>query len=97
MAGMGALTGLTGYMTLGLGAKPKPGVIRLNDDEALIIKDSESILNISSTHSHMLHLLDEGLAIGLDGKPSRKASVEWPAPPEEIGKTGFSFINYCND
>lgn len=41
VAGMGAFTGLTGYMTLGLGAKPKPGVIRISETEILITKDSE--------------------------------------------------------
>lgn len=39
---MGAFTGLTGYMTLGLIAKPKPSVIRISDSEVLIAKDSES-------------------------------------------------------
>lgn len=37
---MGALTGLTGYMTLGLGSKPKPAAVRIGDTEALIVKDS---------------------------------------------------------
>jgi len=36
---MNALTGLTGYMTLGLGAKAKPGVVRVADFEFLIAKD----------------------------------------------------------
>ncbi|KAH9945272.1 uncharacterized protein BXZ73DRAFT_86791 [Epithele typhae] len=35
-----ALTGLGGYMTLGLGAKAKPNVINVRDDEALIAKDN---------------------------------------------------------
>ena len=39
--GMGALSGLGGYMTLGLGAKAKPNVININENEALISKDSE--------------------------------------------------------
>jgi len=38
---MNALTGLTGYMTLGLGAKAKPGVIRVTDSEFLIAKDGK--------------------------------------------------------
>ncbi|KIM35275.1 hypothetical protein M413DRAFT_449849 [Hebeloma cylindrosporum] len=38
---MNALTGLTGYMTLGLGAKAKPGVIRVTDSELLIAKDGQ--------------------------------------------------------
>ncbi|KAJ7510485.1 hypothetical protein B0H11DRAFT_1190833 [Mycena galericulata] len=41
--GMGAFTGLGGYMTLGLGAKPKPGAIRISESETLILKDNEGI------------------------------------------------------
>ncbi|KAF5379787.1 hypothetical protein D9615_005708 [Tricholomella constricta] len=41
---MGAFTGLTGYMTLGLGAKPKPASVRISKTEALIAKDSEGIV-----------------------------------------------------
>jgi hypothetical protein len=40
---MNALTGLTGYMTLGLGAKAKPGVIRVTDSEFLIAKDGKFV------------------------------------------------------
>ncbi|KAF8150879.1 hypothetical protein B0H34DRAFT_155040 [Crassisporium funariophilum] len=63
---MTALTGLTGYMTLGLGAKAKPAVVQIGDSELLIAKDGE------------------GLFIGADGRTSRPATIEWPAPPEEI-------------
>jgi hypothetical protein len=44
MAGMGSAftgLGLGGYMTLGLGAKPKSGAIQISDTETLILKDSE--------------------------------------------------------
>ncbi|EGN98719.1 hypothetical protein SERLA73DRAFT_168336 [Serpula lacrymans var. lacrymans S7.3] len=41
---MGTFSGLTGYMTLGLGAKAKPGLIRLNDTEALIVKDNQGFI-----------------------------------------------------
>ncbi|KAG6884985.1 hypothetical protein C0993_006817 [Termitomyces sp. T159_Od127] len=41
---MGAFSGLTGYMTLGLGAKPKPASIRINEKEVLISKDSEGLM-----------------------------------------------------
>jgi hypothetical protein len=41
--GMGALTGLTGYMTLGLGAKAKPGVVQIGESETMIAKDSKSV------------------------------------------------------
>lgn len=40
---MGAFSGFTGYMTLGLGAKPKPGVVQINETEVLILKDRELI------------------------------------------------------
>jgi len=36
---MNALTGLTGYMTLGLGAKAKPAVVKVGSSEVLIAKD----------------------------------------------------------
>ncbi|KAJ7116484.1 hypothetical protein C8R44DRAFT_209802 [Mycena epipterygia] len=69
--GMGAFAGLGGYglggyMTLGLGAKPKPWSFQISESEALILKDNE------------------GVFIGPGGSASRPASVEWPAPPEEI-------------
>jgi len=38
--GMGALTGLGGYMTLGLGSKLRPCVTNVGDSEVLIAKDS---------------------------------------------------------
>ncbi|KAG5653638.1 hypothetical protein H0H81_011740 [Sphagnurus paluster] len=41
---MGALTGLTGYMTLGLGTKPKPACIGISDKEALVAKDCEGLM-----------------------------------------------------
>ncbi|KAK7032798.1 rab guanyl-nucleotide exchange factor [Favolaschia claudopus] len=69
-AGMGSaftgLGGLGGYMTLGLGAKPKSGTVQISESETLILKDNE------------------GIFIGPDATPARPASVEWPAPPEEI-------------
>jgi Vam6/Vps39-like protein vacuolar protein sorting-associated protein 39 len=41
--GMGALTGLGGYMTLGLGAKEKkPSIVKIEKGEVLIPKDSKS-------------------------------------------------------
>ncbi|KAF7327882.1 Rab guanyl-nucleotide exchange factor [Mycena kentingensis (nom. inval.)] len=64
--GMSALSSLGGYMTLGLGAKPKPGALQISDSETLILKDNE------------------GIFIGPDASPARPASIEWPAPPEEI-------------
>jgi hypothetical protein len=51
---MGALTGLTGYMTLGLGAKAlKPAVVTVNESETLIAKDSEDDITytMSTTYS----------------------------------------------
>lgn len=40
--GMGAFSGLTGYMTLGLGAKAKPSLLTIKESEVLIVKDSKS-------------------------------------------------------
>lgn len=45
-AAMNALTGLTGYMTLGLGAKAKPAAISVKDSEALIAKDGLSTITL---------------------------------------------------
>lgn len=37
---MGAFSGLTGYMSLGLGAKAKPTMAPVGEDEVLVVKDS---------------------------------------------------------
>ncbi|KAJ6468361.1 hypothetical protein C8R45DRAFT_1018454 [Mycena sanguinolenta] len=45
-AGMGSAftgLGLGGYMTLGLGAKPKSGTIQISETETLILKDNEGV------------------------------------------------------
>ncbi|KAK2460159.1 hypothetical protein APHAL10511_007838 [Amanita phalloides] len=39
-ASRGALTGLSGYMSLGFGAKAKPCVIAVDDHEALVVRDN---------------------------------------------------------
>src|ERR1700722_8757818 len=54
VSGMGALTGLTGYMTLGLGSKPKPGVVTISDSEVLITKDSQSKVLACIHVSHLV-------------------------------------------
>ncbi|THH21289.1 hypothetical protein EW146_g228 [Bondarzewia mesenterica] len=64
--GMGALSGLGGYMTLGLGAKSKPCTVSVGESEVLIAKDNV------------------GIFVGVDGKPSRSAQIDWPSPPEDI-------------
>lgn len=61
MAGMGAFTGLTGYMTLGLGAKPKSDVVAIGGDEILIVKDSKSLI----------------LASGFDVDQRRRGCLDW--------------------
>ncbi|KAF8626612.1 hypothetical protein AX17_006530 [Amanita inopinata Kibby_2008] len=40
-AAKGALTGLSGYMTLGFGAKAKPCVVAVDELEALVVKDNQ--------------------------------------------------------
>lgn len=42
ITGMGAFSGLTGYMTLGLGAKAKPSLLTTKESEVLVVKDSKS-------------------------------------------------------
>ncbi|ESK95857.1 rab guanyl-nucleotide exchange factor [Moniliophthora roreri MCA 2997] len=41
---MGKLSGLTGYMALGLGAKAKSGVAHLNDNDTLVLRDNEGVI-----------------------------------------------------
>ncbi|KAH7884496.1 hypothetical protein F5I97DRAFT_2037539 [Phlebopus sp. FC_14] len=41
---MGTFSGLTGYMTLGLGAKAKPGLVRMSDTEVLVVKDNQGFV-----------------------------------------------------
>ena len=42
-SGLSAFSGLSGYMTLGLGAKARPVVIQINDEETLVVKDSKAV------------------------------------------------------
>lgn len=51
---MGAFSGLGNYMMLGLGAKAKPNLVRMNSNEALIVKDS----TYKTTFSHFVYLDD---------------------------------------
>jgi Vam6/Vps39-like protein vacuolar protein sorting-associated protein 39 len=81
--GKGAFTGLGGYMTLGLGAKLRPCITHVGDDEALVAKDSTCFIH-TARHRLSNHSADEGLFVGIDGKPSRKAHIPWPAPPEDV-------------
>lgn len=82
---MGALTGFSGYMTLGLGAKSKPGIVKLNEAESLIIKDSALLCYVRLLRLDFTSVVDEGIIIGKDAKPSRSETIGWQAPPEEIG------------
>ncbi len=83
---MNALSGLTGYMTLGLGAKAKPAVTQVTQSEILLAKDGEQCL-LCCCHVVLDEFSGQGLFVNTDGKISRPA-IEWPAPPEEIGITG---------
>lgn len=84
--GIGAFSGLGGYMTLGLGAKAKPNVINVSESEALITKDSEWLTRYYVVQTQTA-VIDTGLIVGNDGKTSRSESIDWPAPPEEIGQS----------
>lgn len=48
--GMGAFTGLGGYMTLGLGSKLRPCVTNVGDAQVLIAKDRTCIYLFNSPH-----------------------------------------------
>jgi hypothetical protein len=82
--GMSAFSGLTGYMTLGLGAKSKPSLLTTKESEVLIAKDSEFGRNQSDCVADVLE--DVGHFFNADGSPSRPERIDWPAPPEETGK-----------
>ncbi|EMD34098.1 hypothetical protein CERSUDRAFT_141580 [Gelatoporia subvermispora B] len=56
--GMGALSGLGGYMTLGLGAKPKPCVVNSNESEALVAKDNNGFFIDTDGKSSRSHNID---------------------------------------
>ena len=86
MPGMGALSGLTGYMTLGLGAKAKPCVATINESEVLITKDGRfAILDLQKENSTHPVSADQGFVVEADSKVSKSAAITWPGPPEEIG------------
>lgn len=74
-------------MTLGLGGKEKkPSVVKIEDGEVLIPKDSRSSL----TYSHyfaddIISISDSGTFVGPDGKPTRLLGIDWHAVPEENG------------
>jgi hypothetical protein len=61
MTGVVAFAGLAGYMTLGLGAKPKTQVLRLSDTEALIAKDSESMKKQTQKLSYEISVIRSGI------------------------------------
>ena len=79
--GMNALSGLGGYMSLGLAAKAKPLALTIGDN-VLIPKDSKS--GPSTVRCIILIIfIDAGLLFGADGK-STQTSLIWNAPPEDI-------------
>ena len=79
---MGALSGLGGYMTLGLGSKLRPCVTNVGDGQVLIAKDRTYAGPLNRFVSNCT--ADEGLFVGLDGRPSRKEHIPWPAPTEDV-------------
>lgn len=85
VTGMCALSGLTGYMTLGLRSKPKPCVNAVNESELLITKDSTCGLPPSiAPYAHIV--LDSGYVVSPEAKLSKTELVTFPAPPEETGR-----------
>lgn len=79
--GMNALSGLGGYMSLGLAAKAKTMALSVQG-RALIPRDSKLVL--ISTGTFVDTRIDTGLFFEPDGKAAEDALV-WSAPPEEIG------------
>ena len=51
--GMSALSGLGGYMTLGLGSKLRPCVTNVDDENVLIAKDSTYAAPLYCLHLNM--------------------------------------------
>ena len=95
--GMGAFSGLAGYMTLGLGAKAKPSLLTIKESEVLIVKDSESRRGWSYCDSDIVK--DIGHFLNTDGSPSRPERIDWPAPPEETGRGSIlvAFFSHLTD
>lgn len=82
--GMNTLTGLGGFVTLGLAAKAKP-LITTVGEEVLIPKDSK---NQYRGHRRMRfdHFIPvaSGLLLGADGK-AKQSGIVWHGPPEDLG------------
>jgi Vam6/Vps39-like protein vacuolar protein sorting-associated protein 39 len=90
--GMGALTGLGGYM--GLGVKTtKPSVIQLEDGEALVTKDCKHVFPTCFYSTLMTAYVATSTFIGSDGKPSRPGQIEWSVPPEDVSELVISRPN----
>jgi hypothetical protein len=58
----GALTGLSGYMSLGFGAKAKACAVAVGEREVLLVRDSKLPVP-SPTKIEMLNLKDQGIFI----------------------------------
>ena len=52
----GAFSGLSGYMTLGLGSKPKPTALRLSDKETVIAKESKLCSSTLCSHAYTFNV-----------------------------------------
>ncbi|KAG8910095.1 Vacuolar morphogenesis protein 6, partial [Tulasnella sp. 408] len=73
--GMGAFSGLGGYMTLGLGAKAKPAVYKVNDDgEFVVLKDA-------FVKPYMLSIIPPGSIPLPSSKTSGRPPSAVPAAP----------------
>ena len=87
---MNALSGLTGYMTLGLGAKAKPAVVQVAPSKVLLAKDGTLLHLVIFGASHTWP--GQGFFLDSNSKLSTQV-IEWPAPPEEIGEQKHFFAN----
>jgi len=72
--GIGAFSGLTGYMTLSPGSKAKPSLLTIKESEILVAKDSTSGRD---RNNHIAHAFEDvGHFSNPDGSPSRSERID---------------------
>lgn len=79
--GMGALTGLGGYVGLG-GKAAVPVGTRTVGGEVIIVREGKSFAFFWDTADGP----DLGVFYSAEGNFTREESIQWPSPPEAICK-----------
>lgn len=83
--GMGTFSGLSSYMSLGLGSKTvKPGLTSVGEGEVLVVKESKSN-NFLSLDLADEGFLDQGFVVDVDAN-AKSNNINWPSQPEEVGR-----------